>query len=154
MLQFFGKINNILTPYFKRFFILNKLVFKSVEIPPISSFIYELAFVKIKIVLIQETCENKSFDLTFKENNSVKIRAINICTKSKEKNARNQDLNSQDVDFVVSDNNANGNNKIKTFINMYLTEQVNNRFIRPNEKKLFNNPLNEKILYISKDSSI
>ena len=65
---------------------------------------------------------------------------------------KNYNLNSKFLGVI--DNNANGNNKIKTFINMYLTEQVNNRFIRPNEKKLFNNPLNEKILYISKDSSI
>ena len=47
---------------------------------------------------------------------------MKIWANIKEKNARNQDLKSQDVEFVDNDNNAKGNSKIRTLINMYLTE--------------------------------
>lgn len=84
--------------------------------PPSSSFIYVLDFVRTKIVLIYEIWENISDVFMFNENNNIKTNIIKICTNIREKKALSQDLNIQEVDVVTSESNANGNSKIKILI--------------------------------------
>ena len=86
--------------------------------PPSSSFIYVLDFVRTKIVLIYEIWENISDVFMFNENNNIK----KICTNIREKKALSHDLNIQEVDVVTSESNANGKSKIKILISIYRIE--------------------------------
>ncbi len=90
--------------------------------PPSSSFIYVLDFVRTKIVLIYEIWENISDVFMFNENNNIKTNIIKICTNIREKKALSQDLNIQEVDVVTSESNANGKSKIKILISIYRIE--------------------------------
>ena len=90
--------------------------------PPSSSFIYVLDFVRTKIVLIYEIWENISDVFMFNENNNIKTNIIKICTNIREKKALSQYLNIQEVDVVTSESNANGKSKIKILISIYRIE--------------------------------
>lgn len=90
--------------------------------PPSSSFIYVLDFVRTKIVLIYEIWENISDVFMFNENNNIKTNIIKICTNIREKKALSHDLNIQEVDVVTSESNANGKSKIKILISIYRIE--------------------------------
>ena len=48
--------------------------------------------------------------------------------------------------MLIKVKNANGVRSTRTFTIMYLSEYVKSKFIKVIEKKLFNKPLNEKIL--------
>ena len=90
--------------------------------PPSSSFIYVLDFVRTKIVQIYEIWENISDVFMFNENNNIKTNIIKICTNIREKKALSQDLNIQEVDVVTSESNTNGKSKIKILISIYRIE--------------------------------
>ena len=90
--------------------------------PPSSSFIYVLDFVRTKIVLIYEIWENISDVFMFNENNNIKTNIIKICTNISEKKVLNHDLNIHEVEVVTSESNANGKSKIKILISIYRIE--------------------------------
>ena len=116
----------------------------SVEIPPISSRIYEFALVNAYIDPTKNTFDKISVDEKSIEKVINNIKATKDCRSNKERRALNQDLKNQDVEVLIKVKIAKGVIRIKTFKIMYLKEYVNNRFNKLIEIKLFNNPSNEK----------
>ena len=72
-----------------------------------------------------------------------KVRDINGCIKSSDKNILNQDLKNHAVELFINVKNANGISKIRTFTIINLREYVNNKFMKLIEIRLCNNPSKE-----------
>lgn len=70
------------------------------------------------MVLIYDICEKRSEVFKFKANNNIKIITIKICTNNKESKVLNQDLKNQEVETVIKESIAKGDNKINIFIIM------------------------------------
>ena len=72
----------------------------------------------MNMVLIYDICEKRSEVFKFKANNNIKIITIKICTNNKESKVLNQDLKNQEVETVIKESIAKGDNKINIFIIM------------------------------------
>ena len=72
----------------------------------------------MNMVLIYDICEKMSEVFKFKANNNIKIITIKICTNNKESKVLNQDLKNQEVETVIKESIAKGDNKINIFIIM------------------------------------
>lgn len=72
----------------------------------------------MNMVLIYDICEKRSEVFKFKANNNIKIITIKICSNNKESKVLNQDLKNQEVETVIKESIAKGDNKINIFIIM------------------------------------
>ena len=124
----------------------DKLVLISVEIPPINSLIYELAFDNEYIPPMYKNLENKLLLSKFNENITNKIMLTNDCKSKSDKNVRSQVLKNHDVERLIRVKIAKGVIITNTFNNTYLREYENTKLNKPKEINPFINPSTEKIL--------
>ena len=88
---------------------------------------------------------NKFDAVKSKENNINKTKDTITCINSKENKLRSHDLKNHEVESKLSDRNAKGASKTKTFIIIYLKEYEKTKFSKDKLNVLFINPSIEKI---------
>ena len=106
----------------------DKLVLISVEIPPINSLIYELAFDNEYIPPMYKNLENKLLLSKFNENITNKIMLTNDCKSKSDKNVRSQVLKNHVVERLIRVKIAKGVIITNTFNNTYLREYENTKY--------------------------
>lgn len=100
---------------------VDKFVLISVEIPPISCLIYELALIKVYIAPIYINLDKISSE-NFKDSITINIIETKLWINNKEKNVRNQLLKNQLEKLTDKVRKAKGESIIKTFSNIYRKE--------------------------------
>ena len=105
-----------------------------------NSFIYVFAFINANIAPHIKNFENRLFELNSMENIISRINETRICTNNKDKKHLIQDLNTCSVWCNDKVSIANGVNKIKILVIIYLIAYENAKLRKLIEITLFSNP--------------